>query len=58
MKHSALRIKPLVMKRHWSNISMKKSSKKRRKNFDKVQHVENPDETSIFVLPLHEGEVV
>jgi hypothetical protein len=48
-----LRIKPLVMKRRWRGMSMK-----RKKNFDEVQHVEKPHETSLSFLPLDEGEVV
>jgi hypothetical protein len=58
MKQSALRIKPLVMKRCWSSMSMKNVANRRRKNSDKVQHVENLDETFVSVLLLDEGEVV
>jgi hypothetical protein len=53
MKHSTLRIKPLVMKRSWRGMCMKKN-----KNFDEVRHVKNLDETSVPVLPLDEDEVV
>jgi hypothetical protein len=49
IKHSVLRIKPLVMKRRWRNMSIK-----RKKNSDEPQHVE----TSLSLLPLDEGEVV
>jgi len=37
---------------------MKNVAKRRRKNSDKVQHVENLDETFVSVLLLDEGEVV
>jgi hypothetical protein len=53
MKHSALRIKPIVMKRHWRGMSMKK-----KKIFYEVQHAKNPDETSISILSLDKDEVV
>jgi hypothetical protein len=36
-KHYVLRIKPLVMKRRWRSMSIK-----RKKNSDEVQHVEKP----------------
>jgi hypothetical protein len=52
-KRSILRIKPLVMKRRWRSMSMK-----RKKNSDEVQHVEEPCETSLSFLPLDEGEFV
>jgi hypothetical protein len=41
-KHSALRIKPRVMKRRWRSMPMK-----RKKNLDEVQHVE----ASLSLLP-------
>jgi len=53
MRHPALRIKPLVMKRHWRGMSMKK-----KKNFDEVQHVENPNEMLMSILSLDKDEVV
>jgi hypothetical protein len=46
------------MKRLCNSVSMKKLAKKKWKNFDKLQHVENLDETSISFLLLDEGEVV
>jgi hypothetical protein len=49
MKHSALRIKPRVMKRRWRNIPMK-----RKNNIDEAQH----DEASFSLLLLNEHEVV
>jgi hypothetical protein len=48
-KHFVLRIKPLVMKRQWRGMSIK-----RKKNSDESQHVE----TSLSLLPLDVGEVV
>jgi hypothetical protein len=50
-----LRIKPLTMKRRGSSMSMKKATKKK-KNFDKVQHLENLDEgpTNLLTLDLVE----
>jgi hypothetical protein len=41
------------MKRRWRSMSIK-----RKKNFDEVQHVEKPRETSLSFLPLDEVEVV
>jgi len=49
MKHSALRIKPRVMKRHWRSMPMK-----RKKNLDEAQHVE----ASFSLLLLDEDEVI
>jgi hypothetical protein len=48
-KNYALRIKPLVMKRRWRGLSIK-----RKKNYDKAQHIEAP----LSLIPLDEGEVV
>jgi hypothetical protein len=48
-KHSALRIKPRVMKRRWKSMPMK-----RKKNLDEAQHVE----ASLSLLPPDEVEVV
>jgi hypothetical protein len=49
MKHSALRIKPRVMKRRWRSMPMK-----RKNNLDEAQHVE----ASFSLLLLDEDEVV
>jgi len=54
MKRSSLRINPLVMKRCLKNMSLNKTSKKKRENFNEVKHVEDLDETSIFILPINE----
>jgi hypothetical protein len=43
-----LRIKPLVMKRKWKGMSIR-----RKKNFDEVEHVD----TSLYFLLIDEGEV-
>jgi len=48
-KNYALRIKPLVMKRQWRGVSIRRT-----KNYDKVKHIESP----LSLLPLDEGEVV
>ena len=48
-KHYVLRIKPLVMKRRWRGVSIR-----RKMNFDKVQHIEAP----LYFIPLDEGEVI
>jgi hypothetical protein len=56
-KHYALRIKPLVMKRHWRSMSIKGDVMKKKNNYDEVPHTENPDETSIPILSLDEDEV-
>jgi hypothetical protein len=50
MKNSSLRTKPLVMKRRWSSMSMKKVSKKKRNNSNKAQHEEDFEEASISTL--------
>ena len=44
----ALRIKPLVMKRQWRGLSIK-----RKKNYDKAQHIE----ALLSLIPFDEGEV-
>jgi len=54
MKCSSLIINPLVMNRSWDTMFMKNNAKKKRKEFNEVQHVENLDETSIFILSLDE----
>jgi hypothetical protein len=53
VRYSALRIKPLLMKRHCRGMSMKKN-----KNCDEVKHAENPYETFVSIFPLDEDEVV
>jgi hypothetical protein len=58
MRRSALRIKPLVMKRCWRGMYMKKDDMKKNKNSNEFQHVENLDETLMPILPLDEDEVV
>ena len=47
-KNYALRIKPLVMKRRWRGLSIK-----RKKNYDKAQHIE----ASLSLILLDEGKV-
>jgi hypothetical protein len=47
--HFSLRIKPLVLKRQWRGMSIKKNN-----NFDEAQHVE----ILLYFLLLDEGEVV
>jgi hypothetical protein len=39
-------------------MSIKGGAKKRRKDSNKVQHVEDPDQTLVFILLLDEGELV
>jgi hypothetical protein len=48
-KHYALRIKPLVMKRRWRGVPIR-----RKKNSNKAQHIEAP----LYFLSHDEGEVV
>jgi hypothetical protein len=48
-KNYALRIKPLMMKRGWRGLSIK-----RKKNYDEVQHIE----ALLYFIALDEGEVV
>jgi hypothetical protein len=48
-KIHALKIKPLVMKRRWRGLSIK-----RKKNYDKMKHIEAP----LSLILLDEGEVV
>jgi hypothetical protein len=48
-KKYALRIKPLVMKRRWRGLYIKRNT-----NYDKEQHIE----ALLSLIPLDEGEVV
>jgi hypothetical protein len=48
-KNYALIIKPLVMKRRWRGLYIK-----RKKNYDKAQHVE----ALLSLIPFDEGEIV
>jgi hypothetical protein len=48
-KNYALRIKILVMKRRWRVFSLK-----RKKNYDKAQHIKAP----LYLIPLDEGKVL
>jgi hypothetical protein len=56
MKHSTLRIKPLLMKRRWRSMSTKKAAKKKRKNSNKVQPKEDSDEGPTDLLELDLAE--
>jgi hypothetical protein len=58
MKHSSLRIKPLVMKRFLKNMPMKKVPRRKGRIMIKCKHVEDLDETLVSILPLDEGEEV
>jgi hypothetical protein len=53
IKCSVLRIKPLVIKRQWRSMPIK-----RKKNYDEVQHVDNSHEASLSFLMFDEVEVV
>jgi hypothetical protein len=46
---TTLRIKPLVMKRQWRGLSIKRNN-----NYDKVQHME----ALLSLIPFDEGDVV
>jgi hypothetical protein len=51
-------VKPFFMKSHWNDMPMKGGAKKRGKDSNKVKHVEDPDQTLVYVFLLDEDKIV